>query len=306
MQKIISKTVLYMAVITIAALFAASDSIAFYDNCDPDEFVLPMEKIVGPYTITLNNIVENSGNYEWHYTVVNTGTTSLTRLNFLAMLIPKCCNGGIVVDEGQSIPNNIKVFDVAEGEDTLNFGEYNQQAFVIKVTPNDTAEWTVVTNSNTPTLTTALIKYGQGKGVALSEVIPAPGCAVVECPPPPPPEVRVEPRRQCYQFIAETQPPSCPEPAQSSTFLAEWDGGEPCAVEVWAAYGDSWTCDNVKIDENILTGEDLFDTVKDESGNKLSEYRTNNSQCDEGWLRFVDENGCNKRCYVSGGKKYCY
>ena len=241
--------------------------------------------------------------YRWNYTIENISSPGdLTGLNFFAMLIPDCCNGSININFTESTPDNIQYFPVAEGETTLNFGRYNQQAFVIKGTPDSSAVWELVTTSNTMTTTTALFKFGKGKGDSVSVEVPGPGCAKV-CERP---AVRVEPRRQCYQFIAETQPASCPEPAQSSTFLAEWDGGEPCAAEVWAAYGDGWTCDNVKIEANILTGEDLFDTVTDESGHKLSEYRTNNSQCDEGWLRFVDENGCNTRCYVSGGKKYCY
>lgn len=301
MTKKISKASLYALVIAIAALFAASEAIAFFDNCELGD----LTNQIGPYTVTLNSIelIDGTSNYRWNYTVVNTGTDTLTQLNFLAMLVPNCCGETVFVSEDAPSSPNIKYFGVAVGEDTLKFGQYNQGASVIKVVPNSATNWVIVTNLKTPTITPALIRYGTGKGIAVTGKVAGPGCAEAECPPPPPPQVRVEPRRQCYQFIAEPTP-LCPE-QQSSTWLAEWDGTDPCAVEVWAAYGNDVTCDTVKTVGTKLTGADL-NTILDENGHNLSDYITNNSLCNEGWLRFVGADGCNQRCYVSGGKKYCF
>lgn len=122
------------------------------------------------------------------------------------------------------------------------------------------------------------------------------------CPPDPCPlpAQRVEPRTQCFQFIAEDDP--C---RPDSTWYAEWTEGDECAVRVWACDGIV-DCADVKThaDCTELIGESLYDITID--GETLTDFLTNNSECDEGWLRFVDEIGCNRRCYVSGGKRYCY
>ena len=130
--------------------------------------------------------------------------------------------------------------------------------------------------------------------------IRGPGCSV------PVPPVRVEPRVQCFQFIAETN-----NGPKVQTWYAEWAGTDPCAVDVWAAYeidGIPVACSDVKTLGNKLTGEDLGDitiTIDDEP-QALTEALTNNSQCNEGWLRFTDAGGTNIRCYYSGGRKYCF
>ena len=305
MRKKIFKTLLCSLVIAIAALFAGSEVIAFCDNCDPGE--LPISVVIGPYTVTLNSIeqiVDSTPTYyKWKYTVVNTGTTALTGLNFLAMLIPDCCNGTIAVD----VDNYQKYFGVAVGEDTLNFGRYNQQASVIKIFPDSLTNWVIVATSNTPTITTALIRYGQGHGDAISAEIPGPGCAKVQCPAP---ATRVEPRSQCWQFIAEED--QC---ETDTTWYAEWTEGDECAVRVWACSGII-ACDRGTIISNTdpnnpnaicreLDPQALSDITS--GGEILTALLTSNSQCSEVWARFVDQNtGCNIRCYVSGGKKYCF
>jgi hypothetical protein len=117
------------------------------------------------------------------------------------------------------------------------------------------------------------------------------------------PEVRVEPRVQCYQFTADND--NC---QRAQTWYAQWAGTNPCAVDVWVADGIV-PCSDFPEGFTNLTGEELGDITINVNGTDqiLTEAITNNSQCDEGWLRFVDPGtGCNKRCYYTGGTKYCY
>lgn len=301
--------------IAVISVFAAGDVLAFCDNCEPN-VELPLSVSAGPFNITLKSVEKYDSTcdpdeglfdacfYKWNYTIMDTGSdpASLTGLNFLAMLIPDCCNNPkIDFDKVNSIPGNIFESEVAEGEDTLYFGRYNQQAYVIKVTPNGETNWSLVMTSNTVTTTTALLKYGK-KDTASYE-IPGPGCAKLPCEPVIPP-VRIEPRVQCFQFTADTD--NC---KKAQTWYATWAGTDPCAVDVYVADGIV-ACD---IEPDIygntpfekLIGEDLNDITID--GQPLTEALTSNSQCSEGWLRFTDpDTGCNLRCYYSGGRKYCY
>jgi len=312
MPKRISKALLCTLLIAIAALFAASEVIAFCDNCDPGAS-LHDPVIAGPYTIKLVSIEIIDSTYNrLNYTVENTSNPgTLTGLNFFAMLIPDCCNEPFITfDLNGSIPNNLKYLPVAVGEPTLNFGQYNQQARVLKGTPDNDTIWSLVTTSKTLTTTTALLKYGQGKGDKVSVEIPGPGCAKVEyCPKP---KTRVEPRSQCWQFTAETD--QC---GVASTWYVEWtEAGGECAVKAWACDG---IVDCGKVKDNAggivtvpeteivcweLDAEPLFDIVTTDN-ETLDAALTGNSQCPELWLRFVDDIGCNERCYVSGGVKYC-
>lgn len=126
--------------------------------------------------------------------------------------------------------------------------------------------------------------------------IKGPGCSSTL------PPVRVEPRVQCYQFVAETD--NC---TGAQTWYAQWAGTDPCAVDVWVADG-SVPCDNFPNGFTQLTGESLGDIsiLVNGASQPLTEALINNSACNEGWLRFTDENGCNVRCYYSGGRRYCY
>jgi hypothetical protein len=299
-------------VIAVISVFAAGDVLAFYDNCEPIGD-LPLSVSAGFFDITLNSIEKYSSDcdpelegvdtclYKWNYTVKDAGSNpeALTGLNFLAMLIPDCCNEPkIYFDKDKSTPTNMAESAVAEGEDTLYFGRYNQQAYVIKVTPNSVTDWTLVMRSNTVTTTTALLKYGK-KDTASYE-IPGPGCAKLPCEPIIPP-VRIEPRVQCFQFTADTD--KC---QTAQTWYATWAGTDPCAVDVYVADGIV-PCDITKSENGYsqLSGEDLNDITIE--GLPLTEALTNNSQCSEGWLRFTDpKTECNLRCYYSGGRKYCY
>jgi len=128
--------------------------------------------------------------------------------------------------------------------------------------------------------------------------IKGPGCSPVA-------DVRVEPRSQCWQFTAEENL-NCPE-AQDQTWYAEWAGSDPCAVDVWVADGIV-PCGQVQQQGTKLKGEPLDDITLtfDNVEQSLKEALDTNSRCSEGWLRFIDEQGCNARCYRSGGRRYCY
>ncbi len=114
---------------------------------------------------------------------------------------------------------------------------------------------------------------------------------------------------QCYQFIAENQPASCPK--NSSIWLVKIIGAN-CNVKVWADYGgNTLTCDTVKKGGNLITGKKLHDLqVKgkgpDGKTKTLSNAITADTKCDDVWLRFTDDvTKCNLRCYISGGRAYC-
>jgi hypothetical protein len=315
MPKIISKTLLFAMVIAIAALFAAAEIMAADECRDQCSF--------GPVKISGNNytnitiatlpdggqwpivVKDDSGVYKcgdpddypclaWAYTCLN----DCEKINKQSILISNCCGKPVEIlasshtafetkecdDDGFFWPNSCSGYQI-----TLNntSGNIPGQLLFWFTTPMGTGTDMVDMNFST-----------RQDDLPCNFGIKGPGCSTAI------PPVRVEPRRQCYQFTAE-QPPDCPNSSVQSTWLAEWSGTEPCAVEVWAAYGDQWDCDNVRRDENIVPPEDLG-TIQD-NGQILSDYITNNSLCNEGWLRFEEpETGCNKRCYVSGRKKYCF
>jgi hypothetical protein len=299
----------FVVALAFTAFLISSEAIAFYDNSEP-EGDLPISTTTGKYKITLveiNKIAESE--YKWTYNITRNGNKP-TGLNFLAMLIPDCrgiqSDPKIIIredpDSGVSFGGSLQQFAVAEGETVVNFGQFIEQGFVIKGTSDDNIEWSFIANTNAMTKITALVKY-QGREV--SGEIPGPGCTLNEnCPVP---KVRVEPRVQCFQFVAETD-----ECSTDQTWYAEWDGSDPCAVDVWAAQGIV-ACNQMKNDGLKLQGEELGDIkLVFEDGSQtieqpLTEAINNNSQCSEGWLRFTDPTtGCNKRCYYSGGKRYCF
>lgn len=113
------------------------------------------------------------------------------------------------------------------------------------------------------------------------------------------------PGGQCYQFVVEDQPATCPNP-KSSIWRVETVGAK-CNVKVWAAYGDNTlTCDTVKKGSNRIHHKDLGTWhVTGPNGKKLSNALTADTDCDHVWLRFSDDNNCNLRCYINNGRAYC-
>ena len=115
--------------IAVISVFAAGDVLAFCDNCEPNE-KLPLSVSAGPFNITLKSVEKYDPTcdpdaglfdacfYKWNYTIMDTGSdpATLTGLNFLAMLIPDCCNDPkIDFDKDNSIPGNIFKSDSTVG-----------------------------------------------------------------------------------------------------------------------------------------------------------------------------------------------
>ena len=175
----------------LVSFLASGGALAFCTNCDPvEEFVgngwtvrlVGIDAIPTGCTGTAPDYPEVPISldtcYRWNYEIYPTGTNppKKTGLNFFAMLIPDCCSDPrVYIDENQSIPGNLKVFDIAQGEPTVGFGEYNETGYVIKGTPNNEAVWSIVTNSNSKASLPVAMKVN--KSGVLSFELAGPGCA---------------------------------------------------------------------------------------------------------------------------------
>jgi hypothetical protein len=136
------------------------------------------------------------------------------------------------------------------------------------------------------------------------------------------------PKEQCYQFNAEpgNNCDNGPEHKNKfSTWLIVYKSAK-CKVEVRAIYDSTQpTCVDAR-NAPVLgtevngqpygTEKDLKDIARFDNANignsgkakKLRNVFTDNggNNCNEIWLRFADDNGCNARCFTSGGRAYCY
>lgn len=159
MPKRISITLLLTVVVAIVALFAATEAMAFCDYCDPPDRPPPEVSVTNSgWTTTLKSITEiGTGIWDWHYTAKDSANR-YKGINYLAMLIPDCCTGAITVYEDHEQNEGFKwVFDVAQGEPTNCFGCYNEQAFVVKGTPDNSIDWHLITNTNQMSKSTILL-----------------------------------------------------------------------------------------------------------------------------------------------------
>lgn len=141
-------------------------------------------------------------------------------------------------------------------------------------------------------------------------------------------KTRVVTKAQCYYFIAEEQPDKCGN--KYSTWEIQWE--EPQNNE------DIEKCNIRKVavaqhpSEPVPCGQQVgFSDVSSQplsiitvTNNKMSEQNEQsigsprelehalvaNTTCSEVWLRFIEtegeRKGCNVRCYMSGGRAYCY
>ncbi len=234
---------------------------------------------------------------------------------------------GVVIDPNSKF-GGLSIFDPGEGESTVSFGVHVNLGFVIKGVSDNKPDWSILTNSNTVTLTSALAASGK-KNDTMYFKMPVPGCVKLPCVPEPPP-VRVEPVTQCYQFTAENNP-GC-DNATRQTWAIRFNPVNKCEVEVWAAYDDPdnnimWDCDSVMDadEDGYIDGGDTdfngeIDEYEDEdqgnhldgsplemleyNGKEVSSYLSVD-ECDTGWLRALDEDLCNERCYKIAGRLYC-
>jgi len=188
-----SKPLLFFTLIfAIVAMFATSDSMAFnddacygwnYDESCPPPLKTLTDSATG-WTITLDSVnpISGTGLYDWYYTVENSpGSGSAAGLNFVAMLIPDCCTEPkINIDINNSDPFK-EVFPVAEGENTLYFGRYIEQGFVVKGTADSVVDWHLIANTDKITSSTIIIKL---KKSAITFEMAVPGCTPAVAPEP--------------------------------------------------------------------------------------------------------------------------
>jgi hypothetical protein len=167
--------IFFTLVFAIVALFAVSEVMAFCDYCDP-----PVDSLtVGDWTITLVSRTQISTDpvlWKWHYTVKESNN-NFKGINYLAMLIPDCCNEpAITVDVGHGQNQGFKwTFAVGEGEPTDGIGYKNLQAFVVKGTPDDSIDWYLITNTDVRASSTIVLKVRKVGALAFEMAVP--GCA---------------------------------------------------------------------------------------------------------------------------------
>jgi hypothetical protein len=125
-----------------------------------------------------------------------------------------------------------------------------------------------------------------------------------------------EESEQCFQFNATqgTTPP-CDQTRVFSTWVIDTktNPADKCKVEVRVLYdgADQPECIEVKKTSKI-PGQDLnkiasFIDNDVATAKKLRNIFPKNggTDCNEVWLRFADKDGCNGRCFTSGGRAYC-
>jgi hypothetical protein len=232
----------------------------------------------GSWSITLNDIVPTAipGKWEWKYSIRSGAGGNFTGSNFVGFLIPDCCKTAepderIVIEETASDPD-IKCFTVGEGETVLNFGRYNNQAFVCKGTPDSTGNWTIIANTQYKTTSTIIIK--SGKDVIGFEMA-VPGCPLA--PAPTEPLVGARTFSECSNFGQETLEPIIipgqdPLPATAddiSFYVVRSSDRDGCISTLWRCIGhDCPGCNtadgcNESNDPTVgcqqITAEDLTD-----------------------------------------------
>lgn len=173
---------IFVVAVTILTVFTATNVTAFsdepcyglnYNYCAPP---LMTQTLSGWQVVLSEPSRTNEGLYDWNYSFISPSGTFVSS-NFVAFLIPDCCNGEGKIHIYQDSFPTFSVFPVGQGEPTVKFGIYNQQAFVIKGTPDRSGNWKIVTNTNYKTKSTIIIK--SGNNVYQFEM------AVPGCPPAP-------------------------------------------------------------------------------------------------------------------------
>jgi hypothetical protein len=257
MQKRAFIGLLVLLTVAIVMLFAYTEAIAFndepcyglnYEYCNPPA----MSATSGGWTITLTEpSLRGDGKYDWQYKFTTPGV-NFTGSNFVAFLIPDCCKDSdkIVFYPELSAPTNLFSFAVGMGEPTLNFGRYNQQAYVIKGTPDSTGNWRIVTNTKYKTRSTIIIK--SGKDVATFEMA-IPGCPLAPSPAP----IGARTFSECANFGQDT--PDIPND-DVSFYIVRRSDQEGCISSIWACTGNY--CPNCA--NEVCTNSELCEQIEPE------------------------------------------
>jgi hypothetical protein len=211
--------ILFTVVIAIAALFAASEAMAFCTNCDPvpppfvyDGTTIYDETVIldGGWKIEFLGIEVLSGTeenpactgtvpidgaypaacafatcYKWHFKtkICNGGSCedASSGRNSLVMMLPNCCprpagdcpGNYVYVDEENSTPGNLAVYNVTQGEPG-GYGEDFLGGYAFRATPDSNTGFAILTN----TITAAKLpgKLTVKRVGALPFEITGPGC----------------------------------------------------------------------------------------------------------------------------------
>ena len=252
--------IVFTLVFAFVALFAAGEVMAFsdepcyglnYEYCDAPA----MSAESDGWTVTLSEpTVRADGKVEWLYSFRSPGG-GFTGANFVAFLVPDCCKDTDKIDfyPSLSVPANLTEFGVSDGENVIYFGRYNNQAFVIKGTPDNTGDWTIVTDTHYKTRSTIIIK--EGKEVHEFEM------AVFGCPPATPPPPLPEAGRnftQCINFGEDT--PEDPND-NVSLYVVRMSTLKGCAARVWSCNAlrcpgcTNEECTNTGLPEGVVCEE---------------------------------------------------
>lgn len=266
MQKRASIGFLILFTFAIVVLFAYTEVKAFndepcygvnYEYCAPPLMSLTKSN----WTITLSEpSLRSDSLYDWNYKITSPGG-GFTGSNFAALLIPDCCKDAdkIVFHPDLSVPTNLSSFAVGAGEPTLNFGRYNQQAYVIKGTPDSTGNWKIVTNTKYKTRSTIIIK--SGNDVTTLEMA-VPGCPIA----PPPAPIGARTFSECANFGQDT-----PDNANDnvSFYIVRKSDQEGCISSIWACTGNfcpncaNEVCTNSEVCEQVEPeGQDIHTVLQ--------------------------------------------
>ena len=242
--------IVYAMAFAIVALFATGEVMAFSNEpCSQSNYEYCSEPAMtdtnGDWSITLNEIVPapapNLGQYEWHYKIQSNPDGSFTGSNFVGFLLPDCCRTDerIDIDETGSTPG-LTCEEVGEGEPTIYFGRYNNQAFVCKGNPDNTGDWKILANTQYKTTSTIIIK--SGKDVLQFEM------AVPGCPPAPAPTEPLIGSRtfsECSNFGQDTIESfvidgiTLPATADDISFyVIRNDDRDGCVSRIWKCIGN--------------------------------------------------------------------
>lgn len=127
----------------------------------------------------------------------------------------------------------------------------------------------------------------------------------------------VDEESECFQFNAKQGPtPPCDQTRVFSTWVIDTktNPADKCKVEVRVLYDgvQQPKCIDVR-NTSKIPSQDLneiasFTVSGVPTAKKLRNIFPKNggTDCNEVWLRFADDKGCNGRCFTSGGRAYCY
>jgi len=173
--------IIYFLAMTAVMFVAVSSAVAFCDYCQPVNFsdssgwIVTFDgvtEVTSCYPITPDGTPLDKVEpcYRFNYTISKNDV--YTGVNYFSMFLADCCiEPSIYVDpEG----NNLKVFDVGQGNNTDNFGQYNQLGYVVQINPDGDTSFSFLTTTNVVGSTTALLRINNKD--SLSFRIAAPAC----------------------------------------------------------------------------------------------------------------------------------